>query len=128
MKTIFPKEKTEQYQKSKQELEELLRIIPNTSDIVCLEIKLGLAHIYYNLSEKTNSSLSVINYSINEFLKIMKNAKLEITKEDFNYSPFVHKYMESFLENYNKEKIIIKIILKIGCNNHLKKSIGNALN
>lgn len=103
VKTIFPKEKTEQYQKSNQELEELLRIIPNTSDIVCLEIKLGLAHIYYNLSDKTNSSLSVINNSINEFLKIMKNAKLEITKEDFNYSPFVYKYMESFLENYNKD-------------------------
>lgn len=103
IKDIFPQDKTIEYEKEKKELEELLKIIPFTDQKVSLEIKLGLAHLFYKLSEKTESSLIVINQSITDFINIMKNANINLTIDDFNYSPFVKEYMDAFLSTKDKE-------------------------
>lgn len=103
VKNVFPKDKTNEYEEEKKLLEELLRIIPLIDEKISLEIKLGLAHIFYQLSEKTESSLMTINQSIADFIHIMKDANIELTVADFNYSPFVKEYMDTFLSTRDKE-------------------------
>lgn len=103
VKSIFPQDKEEAYQSSDESLNKLVKVLPFADDKVSLEIKLGFAHIFYQLSEETESSLNTINEGIEDFIKIMKDAKIELTEEDFNYSPFVNDYMKKFLENINDE-------------------------
>ena len=103
VKKVFPQDKTNEYEEEKNTLEELLNIIPFADEKVSLEIKLGFAHIFYKLSEKTESSLITINESIIDFINIMKKADIELTVDDFNYSPFVKEYMEIFLSKKNQE-------------------------
>lgn len=103
VKSIFPQDKEEVYQTSDENLNKLVKVLPFADDKVSLEIKLGFAHIFYQLSEDTESSLNTINEGIEDFIKIMKDAKIELTEVDFNYSPFVNDYMKKFLENSNDQ-------------------------
>lgn len=103
VKNVFPPDKTNEYEDEKKYLEELLNMIPFIDEKVSLEIKLGFAHIFYKLSEKTESSLITINESITDFINIMKKANIELTSNDFNYSPFVKEYMETFLSTQGQE-------------------------
>lgn len=103
VKKAFPKDNTQEYNNEKNNLEEILEIIPLIDDKISLEIKLGIAHIFYILSEKTESSLTDINQNIKEFLKILEQANVNITIDNFNYSPFTHKYMDVFLTNIDKD-------------------------
>lgn len=102
-KTVFPQDKTKEYEEEQKLLNEIVKMIPLVEDKVALEIKLGIAHILYKLSEKTESSLSVINQSIIDLMRITKNANITLTELDFNYSPFVTEYMTIFLKNQDKE-------------------------
>lgn len=103
VKKAFPKDNTQEYNNEKNNLEEILEIIPLIDDKISLEIKLGIAHIFYILSEKAESSLTDINQNIKEFLKILEQANVNITIDNFNYSPFTHKYMDVFLTNIDKD-------------------------
>ena len=44
----------------------------------------------------------------------MQNAKISLTIEDFNYSPFVETYMKTLLENRNQENFddLMQMLLK----------------
>lgn len=103
VKTVFPKDKTQEYDDTRKKIEEIFDIIPYVDEKIALEIKLGFAHIFYELSEKTEASLTVINQSIRDFINIMKNANIKLTVDDFNYSPFVNSYMTIFLASSDKE-------------------------
>ena len=103
VKSVFPIDKTQEYEDTSKKIEEIFNIIPYVDDKIALEIKLGFAHIFYELSERIEASLTVINQSIKSFINIMKSANIELTAENFNYSPFVNDYMKSFLVNSDKE-------------------------
>lgn len=103
VKSVFPIDKTQEYEDTSKKIEEIFNIIPYVDDKIALETKLGFAHIFYELSERIEASLTVINQSIKSFINIMKSANIELTAENFNYSPFVNDYMKSFLVNSDKE-------------------------
>ncbi len=103
VKTTSPQDKTKEYEQEMQNLQELLKLIPFVNDKISLEMKLGFAHIFYELSEKTEASLKVINTCILDFIHKMKEAKIELTIDDFNYSPFTGTYMKTLIDNKNQE-------------------------
>ncbi len=102
-KSIFPVDKKEEYEKENTSMLELLKIVPFIKKEVALEVKIAIAHVFYQLSKETESSLDVINDSILEFLNIFEKANITLTVEDFTYSPFVNTYMKAFLANKNSE-------------------------
>lgn len=99
VKTASPQDKSKEYEQESKSLQELLKLIPFVNDKISLEMKLGFAHIFYELSEKTEASLNIINTCILDFINKMKEAKIELTIDDFNYSPFTVAYMKTLLEN-----------------------------
>lgn len=105
VKNKFPKDKTEEYEREEKKLKTLLDIIPYINDKVSLEMKLGLAQILYKFSEQAASSLDTINNSLLEFIKKMEEAKINLTIEDFTYSPFTLTYMTNFFQNKDKENL-----------------------
>ncbi len=105
VKNKFPKDKTEEYEQEEKKLKTLLDIIPYINDKVSLEMKLGLAQILYKFSEQAASSLDTINNSLLEFIKKMEEAKINLTIEDFTYSPFTLTYMTNFFQNKDKENL-----------------------
>ena len=64
-----PEDKSNQYNEEQQNLEELLKILPLTNDKISLEMKLGYAHIFYELSEEAGASLKVINACLLNFIQ-----------------------------------------------------------
>ena len=102
VKTASPQDKSKEYEQESKSLQELLKLIPFVNDKISLEMKLGFAHIFYELSEKTEASLNIINTCILDFINKMKEAKIELTIDDFNYSPFTVTYMKTLLENKNQ--------------------------
>lgn len=98
-----PEDKNNQYNEEQQKLEELLKILPLTNDKISLEMKLGYAHIFYELSEEASASLKVINSCILDFIEKMKSAQIELTINNFNYSPFTLSYMSALLKNKDQE-------------------------
>ena len=72
-----PEDKNNQYNEEQQKLEELLKILPLTNDKISLEMKLGYAHIFYELSEEASASLKVINSCILDFTEKMKSAQIK---------------------------------------------------
>lgn len=105
VKKVFPLDKTVEYEQEKKYLDDLLQLIPLTDEKIALETKLGFAHIFYALSDKTEASLTIINQSITNFISLIEKANIKLTKEDFNYSPFVQDYMTVFLENKEAENL-----------------------
>ncbi len=103
MKSVFPKDKGKEYEEEQNKLSELLRMIPATNDIISLEMNLGFAHIFYQLSAESETSLNKINSCVIDFIQKMQDAKIILTVNDFNYSPFVATYMITLLENKDKE-------------------------
>ena len=103
MKSVFPKDKGKEYEEEQNKLLELLRMIPATNDIISLEMNLGFAHIFYQLSTESETSLNKINSCVLDFIQKMQDAKIILTANDFNYSPFVATYMITLLENKDKE-------------------------
>lgn len=103
VKSVFPKDKGKEYEAEQNKLLELLRMIPATNDIISLEINLGFAHIFYQLSAESETSLNKINSCVLDFIQKMQDAKVTLTINDFNYSPFVTTYMTTLLENKDKE-------------------------
>ena len=103
VKEKYPEEKTQEFIKEEENLQKLLQVIPFIDDKISLEMKLGFALILYKLSEGTESSLNIINDSLLEFVNIMKKAKIELTKQSFNYSPFTEQYMETLLQNKEQD-------------------------
>lgn len=99
----MPEDKSNQYKEDQQNLEEMIKILPLTNDKISLEIKLGYAHIFYELSEEAGASLKVINACILDFVQKMKDAQIELTVNNFSYSPFTLSYMTALLENKDKE-------------------------
>lgn len=103
VKSVFPKDKGKEYEAEENKLSELLCMIPATNDIISIEMNLGFAHIFYLLSVENETSLNKINNCIIDFIQKMQDAKIVLTINDFNYSPFVTTYMTTLLENKDKE-------------------------
>lgn len=99
----MPEDKNNQYNEEQQNLEEMLKILPLTNDKISLEMKLGYAHIFYELSEEAGASLKVINTCILDFIQKMKDAQIELTINNFSYSPFTLAYMTDLLKNKDQE-------------------------
>ena len=99
----MPEDKDNQYNEEQQNLEELLKILPLTNDKISLEMKLGYAHIFYELSEEAGASLKVINACLLDFIQKMKDAQIELTINNFSYSPFTLSYMTALLTNKGQE-------------------------
>ena len=98
-----PEDKNNQYNEEQQNLEEMLKILPLTNDKISLEMKLGYAHIFYELSEEAGASLKVINTCILDFIQKMKDAQIELTINNFSYSHFTLAYMTDLLKNKDQE-------------------------
>lgn len=98
-----PEDKTKEYTEEQQSLQELLKILPLTNDKISLEMKLGYAHIFYELSEEAGASLKVVNTCVLDFIKKMKDAEIELTIDNFSYSPFTLAYMTELLKNKDQE-------------------------
>ena len=61
MKSVFPENKNESYQQEEEQLSEILKIIPSTNDKISLEMNLGFAHIFHQLSAESETLLNNIN-------------------------------------------------------------------
>lgn len=103
VKKSLPLDKSGVYNQENEILQKLLQIIPFINDKISLEMKLGFAHIFYKLSEETNSSLNTINTCILDFITKMNQAKIELKVTDFNYSPFTLSYMTTFFQTKGQE-------------------------
>lgn len=103
IKSAFPENKNEEYQEEERRLSEILKAIPATNDKISLEMNLGFAHIFHQLSTESETLLNNINDCVLDFIEKMQNAKINLTIEDFNYSPFVETYMKTLLENKSQE-------------------------
>lgn len=99
----MPEDKTKEYTEEQQSLQELLKILPLTNDKISLEMKLEYAHVFYELSEEAGTSLKVVNTCILDFIKKMKDAEIELTIDNFSYSPFTLAYMRDLLKNKDQE-------------------------
>ena len=99
----MPEDRSEEYKAEAKELDNLLQVISCVEPNISLESKLGLNYIFYELSEKVETSLNTIHDCILRFIHIMNDAGIVLTAESFNYSPFTLLYMTSFFQNIEKE-------------------------
>ena len=105
IKSVFPQDKSAQYQQEEEQVLKLLRVVSFVNDKISLEMKLGYAHILYKFSPRTESSLDTINKYLLDFIDKMSKAKIILTKDDFAYSPYTLSYMTTFFENKNQENL-----------------------
>ena len=72
--------------------------------------KMGFDVLIYQLSNYHVFNFNSLNEIINSFLDKFELAGIHLTKDDFNYTCYVHEYMESFLEvRYSTEKKYNKV-------------------
>ncbi len=67
--------------------------------------KMGFDILIYQLSNYHVFNFNSLNEIINNFLDKFELVGIKLTKNDFNYTCYVHEYMSSFLEvRYSKDK------------------------
>lgn len=65
--------------------------------------KLGFSQIISELSDADNSNLEKINELLKNSVEKFKQAGINLTQNDFNYSDDTYRYMNAFFNNYNSE-------------------------
>ena len=61
--------------------------------------KLGFDKITHNLDCFFEGNLDFVNENINAFINKFKDLGIELSEEDFNYSPYTNEYMKVFFED-----------------------------
>lgn len=61
--------------------------------------KLGFDRITHNLDCFFEGNLDFVNENINAFINKFKDLGIELSEEDFNYSPYTNEYMKVFFED-----------------------------
>lgn len=63
--------------------------------------KTGMNEIIYDISKYYKGNLEKVNQDILEALKKFKEINISLSSKDFNYSPFVQEYMETYFQEIN---------------------------
>ena len=67
--------------------------------------KLGLDRIAHGLSQFFEGDLGLVNENIKKYIDKYKEYGIELTEDDFSYSPYVSDYMKVFFEEYKADNI-----------------------
>lgn len=63
--------------------------------------KMGFDNLLYDISNYNDFDFEYLNNIISQFIDKFKLIGIELSKDDFDCTCYVHKYMKSFLENRN---------------------------
>lgn len=63
--------------------------------------KMGFDNLLYDISNYNDFDFDYLNEIINQFIDKFKLVGIELSKDDFDCTCYVHKYMKTFLENRN---------------------------
>ena len=74
--------------------------------------KSNLDKIIDELARFNEEDLNKVNDDIKKAILIFKEVGINLTKDDFNYSVYVNKYMTEFLEELNKDNLDINNLKK----------------
>lgn len=100
VKQLSPQDKTEEYNKSQKEVDQLLDLVILNSNI-SNSFKLGLDYIVSGINNET--SLENLNEIIKKFIERLSEVNVVLSLDDFKYSMFTEKYMSSFFRNSSAE-------------------------
>lgn len=97
-KTFDIKKKDKKYEELSENVSKLenVRFIINPTNTY-LE-KMGFDDLIYQIANYYDLNFSALNEIINKFLDKFEEAGINLNDKDFNYTFYVHEYMESFLE------------------------------
>lgn len=96
---LLPTNNKEEYNREKIKQEVIKNLILLTNDEIPVAMKLGLTKILEPFEKPDDSSLTLINSSLKEFINKLKDANVNLSNNDFNYSMYTSVYMDSFLES-----------------------------
>ncbi len=80
---------------------EKIKFLLNPSN-TCLE-KMGFDYLLYEITNYYDFNFNSLNDIINKFLDKFTLAGINLNKDNFNYTCFVHEYMSAFFEEKNKK-------------------------
>lgn len=100
VKQLSPQDKTEEYNVSQKEVDQLLDLVILNSSI-SNSFKLGLDYIVSGINNET--SLENLNEIIKKFIERLSEVNVVLSLDDFKYTMFTEKYMSSFFRNSSTE-------------------------
>lgn len=100
VKKLMPTDKSEEYEKNINEVDELLNLVKLNAHI-SNGFKLGLDFIIASITD--DSSLEDINQVLRRFIERFAEIGIILKKDDFLYTMFTEKYMNSFFINSSDE-------------------------
>lgn len=96
IKKLMPKDRTSDYQKSIDEVNDLLNLIKLNANI-SNSFKLGLDFILVAITE--DSSLEEVNAILTKFIDRFREFNISLSIDDFKYTMFTEQYMISFFKD-----------------------------
>ena len=96
VKQLMPEDKTSFYEKGIKEVEQLLNLVKLNSNI-SNAFKLGIDFIIASITDDT--SLENLNSILKQFIDRFREFGIILSIEDFKYTMFTEKYMNSFFAN-----------------------------
>lgn len=100
IKQMMPQDKSEEYDASLKEVDQLLDLVILNTDI-SNSFKLGLDYILSGINNE--SSLENLNEVIKQFIERLSEVNVVLSIDDFKYTMFTEKYMSSFFRNSSTE-------------------------
>ncbi len=96
VKNLMPKDRSADYQKDIDEVNDLLNLIKLNTNI-SNSFKLGLDYIIVGIND--NSSLEEVNNILKKFTNRFEEFGIPLTINDFKYTMFTEQYMNLFFKN-----------------------------
>lgn len=110
--SLLPSDKSSHYDGLKKNIEKEKQVIVFNNSNYSLGFKLGIFKLISNIDINDDVSLNTINNIFLKIIKIFEDASIKLTVEDFTYSMFTEKYMETFLSNIDKNSKFEEIMKK----------------
>ena len=130
---LMPKDTTANYTAIKERINVYKNVIKNTNEHNTIYEKLDFDKIVNNINDIDISNLSRVDLMIRRVIALFKQASIELTPDDFDYTMYSKQYMKVYFESMNKDTFkddIIAVFNQIywECPNittHIKLSIRN---
>lgn len=94
----IPKSQSPSIQANEERLALLKKALKYNNPYTDICDKLNLERTFFNIDDVANSDLTEVNGTLLYVINKFKQAKLNLTSDDFNYSPYTKQYMTAFFE------------------------------
>ncbi len=100
---LVPKDSSANYTELNKKIESFKKILKYRNEFNDVYEKLDFDKFVSNINDTDVTNLWRVNSLIDRIFDIFKNASVELTIDDFDYSVFSKKYMEVYLEKRNSD-------------------------